>query len=83
MTITLRRNIILVVTLIAVSLLLIALDSRDRLDGVKGLAGTVVAPLAGLLTDFGDGVRGWGDGNASDVEGDLAAVMAERDALLA
>lgn len=83
MTITLRRNIILVVTLISISLLLIVLDSRNRLDGPKGIAGVIVSPLSGLLTDFGDQVAGWGDGSETDVDRKLAQLQERYDALLA
>ena len=82
MTIAQRRNVILVVTLVGISLLFIMLDSRNRLDGPKGLLGMVVSPIAGLLTDFGDQVAGWGDGKTTDQDRELADLQARYDALL-
>lgn len=83
MTIVQRRNIILIIVLVSISLLLILLDSRNRLDRPKGLAGTILAPIAGLLTDFGDQIVGLNDNSATDVDRELADLRDRYDALLA
>jgi rod shape-determining protein MreC len=83
MTITMRRNIVLAFTLIFISLALILLDARGTLDNPKSLLSSAVSPLGQTLTRLGDRIGGVGERSQSDLERDLRAVSAERDALLA
>lgn len=83
MTITMRRNIVLVLTLILCSLALILLDARGALDNPRDLLSRAISPVGGALTRLGDRVGGVGERSQSDLERQLIAVSAERDALLA
>jgi rod shape-determining protein MreC len=83
MTITMRRNLVIAFVLIFLSLSLILLDARGALDNPRDLLSNVVSPVGNSLTRFGERVRGVGERNDSELEQQLRAVSAERDALLA
>jgi rod shape-determining protein MreC len=82
MTLTLRQTAILAALFVTVSMALIMLDGRHKLDNFKELASGFISPVSEALTDLGDGVftRGGGDAN---LQAELDAVTAERDALIA
>jgi rod shape-determining protein MreC len=83
MTITMRRNLVLVFTLVLVSLSLILLDARGALDGPKSIVSAGVSPVTGAFTRAGDRVRGLGERSDSELLEQLEQVSAERDALMA
>jgi rod shape-determining protein MreC len=82
MTITMRRNLVLAFTFVFISLALILLDARGALDGPRELLANGVSPAGQALTRFGERVRGVGERSDSELEQELRAVAAERDALL-
>jgi rod shape-determining protein MreC len=83
MSITMRRNLVLVFTLVLVSLSLLLLDARDALDGPKSVVARGVSPVGSALTRAGDRVRGIGDRSDGTLQEQLREVSEERDALLA
>jgi rod shape-determining protein MreC len=82
MTLTLRQTAILAGLLFVISLSLIMLDGRNKLDSFKGLASGFISPVSQVLTDLGDGVFSDGGGDAN-LQAELDSVTAERDALIA
>lgn len=77
-TLTLRQTFLLVILFVITSLAFIQLDNRRALDPVKTSLQQVVLPLTRNLNRLTDTGR-----NQSDVERELEAVSAERDALVA
>lgn len=82
MTLTLRQTALLAGLFIVVSLSLIVLDGRNKLDSVKSVASGFISPASEALTDLGSGVFTRDAGNAN-LQAELDAVTAERDALVA
>ncbi|RIK43303.1 MAG: rod shape-determining protein MreC [Chloroflexi bacterium] len=82
MTLTLRQTALLAGMFIVISLSLIVLDGRNRLDSMKELASGFITPISRTLTDLGDGIFRSGPSD-SQLAAELAAVTAERDALVA
>lgn len=79
-----RSTLVLLAGLIVMALFLMLLDSRDKLDGPKGLLVSIVSPLGGSLTGLGERVSTIGQGSGDgDLRQQLTAVTAERDRLLA
>jgi rod shape-determining protein MreC len=75
-----RQTAILAMLFIVTSAALIVLDQQQRLEGVKSPASQVFAPLTWTFNQIGSIGSA---GNPSDLEAELQAVRAERDALLA
>lgn len=82
MTLTLRQTALLAGMFIVLSMALIMLDGRHKLDSFKDLASGFISPVSEALTDLGSGVTGRGGGDAN-LQAELDAVTAERDALIA
>jgi len=79
-----RQVFLLMGSLVALSLLLMVLDSRDVLDPVKGVAGDMIAPVSRALTEAGTGLNIGGERlGDSELARELEAVRAERDRLFA
>jgi rod shape-determining protein MreC len=82
MTLTVRQTALVALMFVLLSLGLIMLDGRHKLDSLKGVASTVVSPISQALTGLGDGVFSNDGGGDPQLRKDLAAVTAERDALI-
>lgn len=82
MTITFRRNAVLIAVLVIISLLLILLDGRNKLDSPKGLLTGVITPVGQGLTHLGERIADLREAD-SDLGKQLQQVTAERDVLLA
>jgi rod shape-determining protein MreC len=78
-----RRASTIAAALIIVSLLLILLDSQDRLDGPKSLLSNAVAPIGSAFSALGERASHVGEGGNPDLRAQLATVTADRDQLLA
>lgn len=83
MTLSMRQTATLLIGIVLVSLTLIVLDGRDRLDGVKGALGDIVAPVGESLSDFGGRFTGGNQLTDSELLAENEQLRAERDALLA
>jgi rod shape-determining protein MreC len=83
MALTLRQTAVLAATFVLVSLFLIVLDGRNKLDSVKELSSGIVSPVSESLTDFGERLAGAREGGDAALRDELEAVKAERDQLLA
>ena len=80
MSVTLRQSIVLATLLIIVSLALLLLDGRHKLDGPKSLLAGATSPISQALTDFGDRVRK--RGGKSDLQAQYDDLQSKYDALL-
>jgi rod shape-determining protein MreC len=83
MTVTVRQTAVLALMFVAVSISLIMLDGRNKLDGLKGLGSEVVSPISAALTNLGERVGGGDGASDSQLGKQLADVTAERDRLAA
>jgi rod shape-determining protein MreC len=77
-TLTVRQTFLLVAIFVITSLAFIQLDNRRALDPVKANLQQLLLPITRNVSDLTDRGRA-----QSDVEKELAAVRAERDALVA
>ncbi len=77
-----RQLLILVISLVALSFLLMVLDSRNMLDPVKSFAGSLIAPVSRTLTEAGGSI-GADPVSDSELARQLDEVTKERDALFA
>lgn len=79
-----RSTLVLLAGLVVLSLFLMLLDSRDKLDGPKSLLVAIVSPLGESLTDLGERASNIGEGRGDEVlQQRLDDVSEERDRLLA
>lgn len=79
-----RSTLVLLAGLVVLSLFLMLLDSRDKLDGPKSLLVAIVSPLGESLTDLGERASNIGEGGGDEVlQQRLDDVSEERDRLLA
>jgi rod shape-determining protein MreC len=73
---------VLLASLVLLALFLMLLDSRNQLDGPKGIVVSIVSPVGKTLTGLGDQVSNIGEGGDKDLREQLADVTEERDQLL-
>lgn len=77
------RNVAaLALILVAASLLLIVLDGRNLLDPVKGVTGSIIAPISRELSNLGQRIAPGPRGD-DELMAELGAITDERDRLLA
>jgi rod shape-determining protein MreC len=81
MSVTVRQTAVLAVTFVVISLSLIMLDGRNKLDGLKGLGSEIVTPISSALTNLGERVGDRGRGGDTQLRKQLDEVTAERDRL--
>jgi rod shape-determining protein MreC len=80
MSVTMRQSVVLATVLIIVSLTLVLLDGRHKLDGPKSLLADATTPISHALTGFGDRVRT--RGGKSDLQAQYDDLQSKYDALL-
>lgn len=68
--------------MLALSALLIVLDSRNSLDSPKGLSGEIITPLTNAVSNLGERVRGVRSSD-SELQSELDEIKTQRDTLLA
>lgn len=79
-----RSTLVLLAGVVVLSMFLMLLDSRDKLDGPKSLLMSIVSPIGESFTDLGSRVSNIGEGGGDkDLQRQLDDVTAERDQLLA
>jgi rod shape-determining protein MreC len=83
MTLTMRHTAILVAGILILSLILIVLDGRDRLDRPKDMVSGLVSPIAGRLTDAGSRLSGGRNATDEELLAENEQLRSERDTLLA
>src|SRR6476619_4002526 len=79
-SVTTRQGIVLATLLVIVSLALVLLDGRHKLDGPKSLLASATSPISRSLTNLGDRVRT--RGGKSDLQARYDDLQTKYDALL-
>src|SRR6476619_2322557 len=74
-SVTTRQGIVLATLLVIVSLALVLLDGRHKLDGPKSLLASATSPISRSLTNLGDRVRT--RGGKSDLQTKYDALLSE------
>jgi rod shape-determining protein MreC len=83
LSVNLRQTIVLIFLFVVVSVGLIMLDSRDRLDWFRSPASQLFSPITWVFNQAEDGAGSIRSNEPSDLESELEAVSQERDELLA